>query len=550
MINPYSIPPLICAILIFFTGSFVLSRNPKQRLNQVFFLLCGTATLWLSFYGISFSIPESNIEFIKIMYRIDYCGVNFIAIVYFHYVLTFLQLKHFKWWNIFNYVYGFFICVLIWGTDLIINKSLQHHFWGFYPLAGHLHPLFLTYFIFLLLFSLFLLIQTLKRSDISPTFKNQIKYVTFALGIWALACVDFIPNYGIELYPFGYIPTTIFMLIIAYAAARYKLMDINIVIKKSIVYSLLIAVITFIYFIAIFISEKIFQDVIGYRNLFTSIFTAIIIAAIFYPIKERLQKFADRTFFKGTPLEIAAQNEFLLQEVADKEKFKSVAILASGMAHEIKNPLTAIKIFSEYLPLKMNDPEFLLKFSRIVGKEADRINALVHQLLEFSRPSDPKLQETSIQSLIDEVLEFLSSQFVNYNIKVEKNFESNGAIILKIDPNQFRQVFLNLFINAVEAMPKGGTLTVETSVGNGHARSLQSNHIQITIADTGAGIPPEILKSLFAPFHTTKAKGTGLGLTITKSIIESHKGKIRVESELGKGTRFIVELPTMPHQTP
>jgi len=134
----------------------------------------------------------------------------------------------------------------------------------------------------------------------------------------------------------------------------------------------------------------------------------------------------------------------------------------------------------------------------------------------------------------------LSSQFINCNIKVEKNFQLNGTLS-RIDPNQFRQVFLNLFINAIEAMPKGGVLTVGTSVGMGF-KPIPTN-ITITIADTGSGIPPENLKTLFEPFHTTKAKGTGLGLSISKNIIESHKGKIKVESALGEGTRFIIALP-------
>ena len=243
----------------------------------------------------------------------------------------------------------------------------------------------------------------------------------------------------------------------------------------------------------------------------------------------------DRFFFKGTPVEIAEQNELLRREVAEKEKFKAVATLAGGVAHEIKNPLTAIQTFSEFLPQKLNDKEFLNKFAAIVGTEVNRIDQLVHQLLDFAKPSPLSLKETNIHNLIDETLDFLNSKFIQHKIKIEKKYDINKESLLSVDPIQLKQVFMNIFLNAIDAMSQSGTLTVATKTTDAS--------LEIIIQDTGCGITPKDLSHIFDPFFSNKDNGTGLGLSITHGIIQEHKGKIRVESVGGQGTDFTIELP-------
>jgi len=213
---------------------------------------------------------------------------------------------------------------------------------------------------------------------------------------------------------------------------------------------------------------------------------------------------------------------------------KSIAILASGMAHEIKNPLTPIKTFSEQLPSRLNDKEFLLKFSRIIGKEVERIDSLVQELLNFSKPSPPLLENINICQLIEQTLDFLNNETIRHKVNLNLSFE-NKDLAINIDSKQIKQAFLNIFLNAFDAMPNGGRLDIITS------ETKSSLFIQIN--DNGCGIDPKDLPHIFDPFFTKKDHGTGLGLSITYEIIKNHNGKIIAESVLGKGTTFTIELP-------
>jgi signal transduction histidine kinase len=315
-------------------------------------------------------------------------------------------------------------------------------------------------------------------------------------------------------------------------------MDINVIIRKSLIYSLLVTSITIIFLISVLVSERLFHQVIHYQNITTSIITASLIALIFTPLKNRIQNLIDRSFFKATPMEMAQQNEQFRQEIAQSERMKSIAILASGMAHEIKNPLTPIKTFSEQLPSRLHDKEFLLKFSRIINKEVDRIDSLVQELLNFAKPSVPQLKQVNIQQLIGQTLDLLNNEIIRHKIRLN-TFLKNKNILINVDPQQIKQALLNIFLNAIEAMPHGGILTIETSTGCGKI----PNYLIIEISDTGCGIDAKDLPHIFDPFFSKKDHGTGLGLSITHEIIKNHNGRIFAESVLGKGTAFKIELP-------
>ena len=211
----------------------------------------------------------------------------------------------------------------------------------------------------------------------------------------------------------------------------------------------------------------------------------------------------------------------------------AVATLAAGMAHEIKNPLTSIKTFAEYLPEKYDDPNFRNNFQRIVVEEVDRVNSIVKQLLDFSKPQELILEKKSVKEIIDETLMLMNSDFLNNGINLIKDYQDQGYIL--VDRKLLKQAFLNVFLNNIQAMPNGGMLKVQVRKEN--------EYIKITLSDTGCGISNENLKQIFNPFFTTKESGTGLGLSIVKSIIEQHKGIITYTSELGKGTTTLILLP-------
>ncbi|MDD5634948.1 MAG: ATP-binding protein, partial [Candidatus Omnitrophica bacterium] len=359
-------------------------------------------------------------------------------------------------------------------------------------------------------------------------------------------------KFGLDAYPMGHLFMLCFISILAYAIIKHRLMDINIAVKKALIYSLLIVIITTIYIMLIFLLEKYFSNIMGYRSMPLALLLITIFSVIFIPLKNRIQTFIDNRFFHGSIAEIDAENLLLRDELQKTEKMKAVATLAAGMAHEIKNPLTAIKTFTEYLPEKYNDPEFREKFNKIVGKEVDRINYIVKELLEFSKPSELSLKETNINDLLNEIIGLLNNDLIKHNIKAEKHLSS--LPLLKVDPSQMKQVFLNLFLNAIDSMPSGGILTISTShkspvtshnQNNTSHKPLVTSHdqfVSIAIRDTGTGIPKDDLKHIFDPFFTKKSGGTGLGLTVVHGIIEKHHGKITVKSTVGVGTEFVVRL--------
>lgn len=232
-----------------------------------------------------------------------------------------------------------------------------------------------------------------------------------------------------------------------------------------------------------------------------------------------------------------------MKELEDKirraDKLTALATMAAGMAHEIKNPLSSMKVFAQLLPQKIDDPEYRQKLEEILPREIDRIDRIVESLLGFARATEPTYEKTALKDILEEDLKYFSGQAQSAGIKVRKNY--NPLPEIEVDRGQIAQVFSNLILNAIQAMPEGGELTVATFPGKKVEDILQTVRVEIT--DTGHGIPDEMIKKLFDPFFTTKYGGTGLGLTITHSIVDGHKGFIDVASKVGKGTTFTITLP-------
>ncbi|MDD5487937.1 MAG: ATP-binding protein [Candidatus Omnitrophica bacterium] len=250
------------------------------------------------------------------------------------------------------------------------------------------------------------------------------------------------------------------------------------------------------------------------------------------PVKIKVQKTVDKYYFHNTIDQIDEENIRLRGELQKSEKLKAVSTLAAGMAHEIKNPLTAIKTFAEYLPVKGDNPEFRDKFSGIVITEVERINNIVKQLLEFSKPKELVPVPTDMNALIEETLSLLNNEMIKKDIRAIK--ELSPLPMVNIDPPQMKQALLNLLLNAIDAMKSGGTLTVRTRIFD--------SKISISIEDTGCGIDKKDLKNIFDPFFTRKDEGSGLGLSVVHGIIDKHNGKIDVKSTLGTGTTFTLTI--------
>jgi two-component system NtrC family sensor kinase len=223
--------------------------------------------------------------------------------------------------------------------------------------------------------------------------------------------------------------------------------------------------------------------------------------------------------------------------LVQSEKLASLGQLAAGVAHEINNPLGTILLYSESALKECAEEDPHQADLNTIVNETKRCKRIVAGLLNFSRQHQVVAQPTDINALLQELIDLAPRRIKTVPVKVVGEFDPNLPII-DGDASQLHQVFLNLTVNSVEAMPQGGTLTMRTRKG-------PEDMITVEIRDTGVGIPREDLGKLFTPFFTTKpvGKGTGLGLAISYGIIKMHRGKVSVQSEVGKGTTFIVNLP-------
>jgi signal transduction histidine kinase len=215
------------------------------------------------------------------------------------------------------------------------------------------------------------------------------------------------------------------------------------------------------------------------------------------------------------------------------EKLAVLGKLGGTLGHELRNPLSTIAYSVYFLKMKLwqKEEEKIRKHLNILEEEVAISNKIISDILTFCRVKEPKLAKVNIRDVLEGPL---SKIHVPSNIEVDMKIKNELPLILA-DEIQLKQVFSNIILNAIQAMPKGGMLTI-TGI-------KKDRFIEIGISDTGEGIPKENLDKIFEPIFSTKAHGTGLGLCVCQSIIEMHKGKIKIESEAEKGTRFIVQLP-------
>jgi PAS domain S-box-containing protein len=224
----------------------------------------------------------------------------------------------------------------------------------------------------------------------------------------------------------------------------------------------------------------------------------------------------------------------LQKQLLFSERLALIGRLSAGVAHELNNPLDGV---IRYVNLSMDhviEAELVQEYLRSAKEGLNRMASIIKSLLEFSRQTRAALEPTDVNQTVNDTVSFLHHQIVGQNVKIVKNLSSDVPII---QDGELQQVFANILKNAIDAMPEGGTIWISTAV--------KDDNIEIKFEDTGCGIPEEIMDNIFDPFFTTKevGKGTGLGLTICYGIIEKYKGRIEVDSKIGKGTCFTVYLP-------
>jgi two-component system sensor histidine kinase HydH len=250
--------------------------------------------------------------------------------------------------------------------------------------------------------------------------------------------------------------------------------------------------------------------------------------------------------FRGVAASIGVtlQNSQVYERMKERDRLAALGQMAAGLAHEIRNPLGSIKGAAQYLqPIGEQLSDGATKeFLDIIVEEVNRLNRIVSQFLDYARPYRGDQKPLDVNDVVKKTLHLIEKEEGATRVEINTNLVE-GLPPVRADAEQLRQVFLNLAINAVQAMPQGGRLQVSTSLRRSTRRGAAAAFLEVRFRDTGAGIPPGDMSNLFIPFFTTKEKGTGLGLPISHRIIENHGGTIEVRSQPGAGASFTVLLP-------
>jgi signal transduction histidine kinase len=221
------------------------------------------------------------------------------------------------------------------------------------------------------------------------------------------------------------------------------------------------------------------------------------------------------------------------EEIIQSEKLAAMGYLSAGMAHEIRNPLNSISLFVQLMRQTTVEPDQLEHQAKIL-KEVDRIDSIIRKLLDASRRTRVISSNVQIDQVIDNAIEAFSPQIEARKIQVDRQYRCVPSPITA-DPTELEQIFTNLFLNSLDAMPRGGRLSIGVSENN--------DRVIVTVSDSGTGIAEDVLPSIFEPFYSTKSRGTGMGLPVAQRIARMYEGSMEVESSSSEGTTFRLEFP-------
>jgi len=535
---------ILCSITVITNVGIIMFLMPRWKDNKLSRLLSGVpvaGVVWTAAAIVFSTVPRIEYDRALFWWQVGYFGPIFGVCFFLHFIVSYLRLNRRKLLRTAYFlavVFYFFVWFNNSSKFLVDLKFVYGQFYWHDWLANK-NPIFLVYylvfFVGFLGYAFIALIKAYYEKRVCN--QNQIKYFILGSSVgWLGSTLHYLSDFGIDIYPWYVISIAVYPFIFVYAIVKHHLMDVNIVFKKGLVYSTLVAVITAGYLALIMGIGKIFQGLVGYQSFVINLLAVFIIGMLFNPLRDWIQHFLDKRFFQGTLESLAQERQRLQQELFHKEKLAYVGQLASSVVHEIKSPLTAIKTYVEHVPEKYADEGFRKKFQHLVPKEIDRINRVVEQLLDLAKPKNLDFNRFDLISVIESTFSLLEEHFKFKKIRVKREY-STDELLINGDEEHLRQVFLNLFLNAVQAMKDGGEMSISVDCFPESAR--------INVKDTGEGIPKNNLEKIFTPFHTTKKDGIGLGMSITKEIIELHKGSIHAESRVGEGTTFIIELPTI-----
>ena len=697
----YTINYAAGSLVAFLVGLFVLYRGETRLLTRrTWFGLCVIVSLWhVGKFFIVTAISETSAYWAAYLI---YIAAILIPPAYLHFILALLgeeRTHRTGLWG--SYALAGVEYILLLSGGLIAGVSYQPHI-GFYEVPSEAYWLYVCNYVVVPSFAIFRLAIVFARIE-SAVKKNQLKYVIYSSLIGFIAGItSFLPIVGSTIPPFGAPIVYFYTLPITYAIARYRLLDIDVVIRKSVIYASLLAILLIPCFAVVILGQKLAFGSMNYTFSIGTLGLFIVVGFLFPKLRFRTEEALERVLFKkrvdyrdtllrssrdmvsiidikalsnnlvrtigkslgidkvslllndeakGSHLLVASvgldfdhpetvflprgsqliqllqrRREAIVKEelewvpvgpetpqtietmaklgaeislpIISKEKLigivnlghkedraiytnedlemlstlanqaaiaienarlyenlkqsqdtlrradrlSSLGLLTAGLAHEIRNPLVAIRTFTQLLPERYDDAEFREGFQGLALKEVDRICGLINDLLSFARPSKPNVSPENVNDVVDNIARILETQAKEKNVAILREFGDNLPKVW-IDREQMKQVFMNLILNAIQAMKEGGSINISTRAVSRNGTQPSGDFVQIEVRDTGIGIPEENLQHIFDPFFTSKDEGSGLGLAVSHQIVQEHGGFVTVESHVGKGTAFFVHVP-------
>jgi PAS domain S-box-containing protein len=610
--SPFAIPTVATTVAMLVLGAIVLIREQGSRVSRLFCLTTITICLWLFSFSWMYCATDERVALWWA--KAAYLGVPFIPTAIYHFTLAVLGMerahRRFVW---FSWLLSAAYVVTIVTTDLLIH-DVRRYWWGYYPQYGWLSVPYLFFFFGLMVVSLWHYWEAYRYAALGTIYRRRTRALLVAFSIVYIGSFDYVAKYGIALYPFGYIPVTVFIVLLARVLWRYRLVDITPEIAAKSIISTMAnplvvlddhGVIRIVNHAACHLFSKSEAELVG--QPVTAAHPAFLTPAQLEELTryERVQNYELTLPFDHETRVLSLSASLLhgqdhqpmaviciLTDITERNraeeqlkrahaqlqqsheelkathlqliqaaKMESVGRLAAGVAHEVKNPLAIILQGVDYLSKALphtggNGPvDTVLHYTREAVRRAD---AVIRGLLDFSMPRALELAEDDLNTVIEQALLLVKHELDRARVTLCSQLRE-GLPPLSFDRNKMEQVFVNLFMNAIDAMPNGGVLTVRT-----FARSLselddQSGQLRregfkmgdvVVIAeveDTGRGVPEGLLDKIFDPFFTTKptGKGTGLGLTVTRKIVDLHGGIIRarnVSERPGGGLKVTIAL--------
>lgn len=532
---------LITALASSILAFIVIYKGYNRVSNLTLGLFSIALSVWLLAQGMGALFNDRGI--VLLWTRVNMGAAVWIPILYLHFIISILDFnKKAKIGILFAYVIGaIFTCLDF--TPLFVKDVVPTAEYAFYPQAGIVYPYFTIFLLFCFAIGFLLLFLKLLKPEPGQFQKLLYIFIASIIGV-AGGLTTYFPMYGINFPVISHFALPVYVAISAYAIIRHKLIDLSIVIREGLVYSFLMISFAAIYALMILLAEKSLKNIPGFSEYWAMVVVVGVSVAIFQPLRNWIQSVVDRIFYRGayyyqkTIDDLSSDNVKLFNSLVRADKLAAMGTLAAGMAHEIKNPLAAIKGMTQILPENLNDQEFIKDYTEMVPRQLDRINKIVENLLKAGKSNKPEKKEANINEIMEEVLDFHAGICKKQNIDVVKKL--NKPPKLFVDLEQIHQVFTNIILNAIQAMPKGGRLEVKTLPIRGGA--------MVQISDNGIGISQDKINQIFDPFFSLKDTGTGLGLFTAYRIIQGHKGSIEVESALGKGATFKICLYTNPRE--